>query len=144
MKADRFCQGPNERGTTFSSEAITRGVRVKVVSRYSAPHSQPHFKKWFFLYTVQISNEGSETIRLISRHWIIEDADGRREEVRGPGVVGRQPVLAPGQSFEYTSGCPLTTSFGFMRGTYQMATDEGDRFDAEIAPFTLSEPVRVH
>jgi len=92
------------------------------------------------LYTVQISNESSETVQLLSRHWIITDATGEVQEVRGPGVVGEQPVLAPGESFEYTSGCPLTTPFGSMNGTYQMVTSRGERFDATIAPFTLSEP----
>jgi ApaG protein len=129
---------------TFTSEAVTHGVRVQVESRYSASHSQPQFKRWFFLYKVKITNESQQTVRLISRHWIIEDADGRREDVRGPGVVGEQPVLSPGESFEYTSGCPLTTPFGSMRGTYQMTTDGGKLFDAEIAAFTLSEPTNVH
>lgn len=128
----------------FSSEAVTRGIRVKVVCRYSREHSQPELNRWFFLYTVDITNEGADTAQLISRHWIIEDADGRVEEVRGPGVVGQQPILAPGASFEYTSGCPLQTSFGSMRGTYQMLTEEGETFDVEIAPFTLSEPYTVH
>ena len=80
------------------------------------------------------------TAQLISRHWVITDATGHVEEVRGPGVVGEQPVLAPGQSFEYTSGCPLSTPFGSMHGTYQMVAANDERFDAEIAPFTLSEP----
>src|SRR3990172_6208165 len=109
----------------FTSEALTRGVRVKVVSRYSPEHSHPEQNRWFFLYTVEIAN-----------HQV--------EEVRGPGVVGQQPVLGPGESFEYTSGCPLTTPFGSMRGTYQMVTQDGGRFDATIAPFTLSEPYTVH
>jgi ApaG protein len=81
---------------------------------------------------------------LLTRHWIITDANGRVEEVRGPGVVGEQPVLQPGQSFTYTSGCPLRTSFGVMEGTYQMITSTGAQFDAEIAAFTLSEPYTVH
>ena len=135
---------PQHKEHTFTSEAVTRGVRVQVESRYSASHSQPQFKRWFFLYKVKITNESKKAVRLISRHWIIEDADGRREDVRGPGVVGEQPVLSPGESFEYTSGCPLTTPFGSMRGTYQMTTDGGELFDADIAPFTLSEPTNVH
>jgi ApaG protein len=128
----------------FTSEAVTRAIRVKVNCRYSAEHSQPHLNRWFFLYTVEITNEGSETAQLISRHWIIEDADGRVEEVKGPGVVGQQPILAPGASFQYTSGCPLQTAFGSMRGTYQMLSEDGETFDVEIAPFTLSEPYTVH
>jgi len=84
------------------------------------------------------------TVQLLSRHWIITDATGHVEEVRGPGVVGEQPVLGPGQFFEYTSGCPLTTPFGSMHGTYQMTSAEGARFDAVIASFTLSEPHALH
>ncbi len=128
----------------FTSEAVTRGVRVKVVSRYSPEHSHPEQNRWFFLYTVEISNEGASTVQLLSRHWIVENADRQVEEVRGPGVVGQQPILGPGESFEYTSGCPLGTPFGSMRGTYQMVTQDGGRFDATIAPFTLSEPYTVH
>lgn len=123
-----------------TSEAVTKGIRVRVTTQYDPSRSMPQINRWFFLYTVQIANEGAETAQLISRHWIITDATGHVEEVRGPGVVGEQPVLAPGQSFEYTSGCPLTTPFGSMRGTYQMETSSGERFDAEIAEFTLSEP----
>ena len=103
----------------------------------------PQLNQWFFLYTVQISNQGSETVQLLTRHWIITDATGHVEEVKGPGVVGEQPVLGPGQSFEYTSGCPLPTPFGSMRGTYQMVTTGGDRFDVQIAEFTLSEPTAL-
>jgi ApaG protein len=128
----------------FTSEAVTRGVRVTVRSEYSPDRSHPAQQKWFFLYTVRVRNEGPETVRLVSRHWIITDADGHVEEVRGPGVVGEQPVLEPGEAFEYTSGCPLSTSVGTMHGTYQMATRGGGTFDAEIAPFTLSEPYSVH
>jgi ApaG protein len=95
--------------------------------------------QWFFLYTVTIANESRDTVQLLSRHWVITDRVGKVEEVRGPGVVGKQPVLAPGQSFEYTSGCPLTTPFGTMNGTYQMINQSGENFDVEIAPFTLTE-----
>jgi ApaG protein len=81
---------------------------------------------------------------LLSRHWVITDATGHTDEVKGPGVVGEQPVLAAGESFQYTSGCPLKTSTGIMRGTYQMVTEDGDHFDVEIAPFALHEPYTVH
>jgi ApaG protein len=128
----------------FTSEAVTRGVRVKVVAEYAPERSQPAQNQWFFLYTVTISNEGPETVQLLTRHWIITDGTGHVEEVRGPGVVGKQPILESGQSFEYTSGCPLNTPFGVMEGTYQMVTTGGERFDAKIAPFTLSEPYTVH
>jgi len=122
-----------------SSEALTRGVRVQVEARFSANHSDPKKREWFFLYTIQIKNEAEEPVRLVSRHWIITDAHGRIEEVRGPGVVGKQPTLRSGESFEYTSGCPLKTPFGSMRGTYEMVTESGERFNATIAPFALRE-----
>jgi ApaG protein len=128
----------------FTSEAVTRGIRVHVTSQYSAERSQPSKNQWFFLYTIEISNEGAETVQLVTRHWIITDGSGHVEEVKGPGVVGQQPVLAPGEAFEYTSGCPLTTPFGMMQGTYQMVNQDGEQFDVEIAPFQLSEPYTVH
>ena len=128
----------------FTSEATTRGIRVSVVSEFAPERSQPTDEQWFFLYTITITNAGTETVQLVSRHWIITDAKGEVEEVRGPGVVGQQPVLKPGESFTYTSGCPLSTSFGKMEGTYQMTTQSGEVFDAKIAPFTLSEPYTVH
>ena len=130
--------------TMFTSEATTRGIRVRVTAEYSPERSRPLEKEWFFFYTVRITNEGADTVQLVTRHWIITDANGEVSEVRGEGVVGEQPVLAPGEGFEYTSGCPLGTSFGTMHGTYQMVTPEGDAFDVEIAPFTLSEPYTVH
>jgi ApaG protein len=128
----------------FSSEAITNGIRVHVQSEYAADKSRPAQHEWFFLYTVRISNEGRDVVQLVTRHWIVTDATGHVEEVRGPGVVGQQPILRPGESFEYTSGCPLKTPFGVMEGTYQMVPQNGDPFDAKIAPFTLSEPYTVH
>jgi ApaG protein len=127
-----------------TSEAVTNNVRVEVESQYAPDQSQPFQSHWFFYYTVRISNEGEDTVQLLSRHWIIKDATDHTEEVRGPGVVGEQPVLAPGESFQYTSGCPLKTSTGVMRGTYQMVTEDGDHFDVEIAPFALHEPYTVH
>lgn len=122
-----------------TSEALTRGIRVAVVAEYAPDRSQPARQQWFFLYTITISNEGKDTVQLISRHWVITDAKGRVEEVKGPGVIGKQPVLAPGESFTYTSGCPLETQFGLMEGTYQMVSKTGDAFDARVAPFSLSE-----
>jgi ApaG protein len=124
------------------SEVVTQGIRVEVESRYSAHHSGPGV--WFFLYTIRISNDGAETAQLVSRHWIITDANGRVEEVQGPGVVGDQPVLQPGDSYEYTSGCPLPTPFGSMQGSYQMITPNGRHFDAAIAEFVLREPGSLH
>ena len=128
----------------FSSEAVTRGVRVHVDSEYAPDRSQPSRKEWFFIYTVKISNEGTEPVQLMNRHWLITDDTGRVEEVRGPGVVGQQPKLEPGQSFEYTSGCPLPTASGQMEGTYEMVAESGETFDVKIAPFTLSGPYTVH
>lgn len=125
------------------SEAVTRKIRVSVEAEYDETRSSPQQSQWFFLYTVQITNEGPETVQLVSRHWIITDGMGHVEEVRGPGVVGNQPILAPNQSFKYTSGCPLTTPFGSMHGTYQMISRTGEQFDIEIAPFTLTEPYSV-
>lgn len=124
------------------STVVTNGIRVHVESEYSPEHSQAN--QWFFLYTVTISNEGRETVQLVSRHWVIRDATGKVEEVRGEGVVGEQPVLEPGESFEYTSGCPLATPFGSMEGDYQMVTESGSAFDAEIAEFALREPGAIH
>lgn len=122
------------------SEVTTRSVRVSVEAEYAPGRSSPQQNQWFFLYTVRIQNQGQETVQLIGRHWIITDAMGQVQEVRGLGVVGKQPVLTPGETFEYTSGCPLTTPFGSMRGSYQMMNDRQDTFDVEIAPFTLTEP----
>jgi len=129
-----------------TSEAITNGIRVRVVSQYLPDHaaSEPRERQWFFTYTVRITNEGLDTVQLISRHWIITDGEARVQEVRGPGVVGEQPVLGPGEKFEYTSACPLPTAFGTMHGSYQMITLEGEAFDATIAPFSLSEPHTLH
>ena len=127
-----------------SSTALTRGIRVSVESQFDPSRSRPRETQWFFLYTVTISNEGSRTVQLISRHWIITDGDGRIEEVQGEGVVGEQPVLEPGASFEYTSGCPLATDHGTMHGSYQMITENGESFDAKITTFTLMEAQTVH
>ena len=135
---------PDQRLKGSASEAVTNSVRVEVEAQYVPEKSQPFESEWVFAYTVRITNEGDETVQLLSRHWIITDAGGHVEEVRGPGVIGEQPVLAPGESFEYTSWCPLKTSSGVMHGTYQMLSEDGDHFDVEIAPFTLQEPYTVH
>ena len=130
--------------TDFSSEAVTRGIRIRVEPEFDPRRSRRDARRWFFIYTVTIRNESSETVQLVSRHWVITDGTGHVEEVRGPGVVGEQPVLAPGQSYRYSSGCPLTTDVGTMEGSYQMVTGTGEMFDAGIAPFTLCEPGTVH
>ena len=121
-------------------EAVTRGIRVHVESEFAPGRSSPPQNQWFFYYTIRIINEGRDIVQLLSRHWVITDAMGATKEVRGPGVVGKQPRLEPGQSFEYTSGCDLTTPFGSMRGTYQMINDQQEHFEIEIPAFTLTEP----
>jgi ApaG protein len=122
------------------SQANTNGIVVAVHSRYVPEYSNPDQKAWLFAYTIRITNESDQTVQLMSRHWIITDAEGQQEEVRGPGVVGAQPRLQPGEHFEYTSACPLKTPFGTMQGSYRMVTDHGEQFDAEIAAFSLALP----
>ena len=122
------------------SDTTTRGIRIQVKSTYLAERSSPRDSQYLFAYNVRISNVGADTAQLISREWIITSAEGDVERVNGPGVVGEQPVLPPGGSFEYTSYCPLKTAVGSMQGSYQMVTRDGGTFDAEIAPFTLAVP----
>ena len=126
------------------SEAVTNHIRVEVLSRYSPENSRPLQGGWVFEYTVRITNQGSDTVQLVSRHWIITDALEHTEEVKGPGVVGEQPILAPGESFKYSSWCPLKTPIGTMRGAYQMVGASGNQFDIEIAPFALKAPYTVN
>ena len=126
------------------SEAITNNVRVEVESQYAPERSLPFQSQWFFHYTVRITNERDQTVQLLSRHWVITDANGKVIEVKGLGVVGQQPLLKPGESFEYTSGTHLETAVGTMRGTYQMLADDGWHFDAPIPSFTLSVPRILH
>lgn len=121
-------------------EAITRGLVVRVRPEYLPEQSDPDARRWVWAYHVEMENHGRETVQLISRHWVITDAFGRVEEVQGPGVIGAQPTLKPGEGFRYASGCPLPTSSGTMSGTYQMITDAGERFDAEIPTFSLDLP----
>ncbi len=126
------------------SEATTQGIKVTVRSEYVPEQSSPKVHRYVFAYTVRIANNGAEAAQLKSRHWIITDGDGKVEEVRRPGVVGRQPTLRPGDEFEYTSGCVLNTPRGEMRGTYQMYRPDGSEFDAEIAPFALALPYSLN
>ncbi len=125
---------------SFTSTAVTDGIRVSVQTGYLPEQSTPAEGRFAFRYTVTITNEGTETARLRSRHWVITDGNAKVEEVRGPGVVGYQPTLKAGEAFEYTSGCVLETPFGVMRGTYQMERPDGRAFDAVIADFTLAVP----
>jgi ApaG protein len=126
------------------SNASTQGIRVTVSSVYVPGQSSPQSHRYVFAYTVKIANEGTQPAQLKSRHWVITDGNGKVEEVRGPGVVGEQPKLAPGQHFEYTSGCVLTTPRGTMEGTYQMVRNDGSQFDALIAPFALLLPFSLN
>ncbi len=121
------------------SVAITQGVRVTVSTVYVPSQSAPTQHRYVFAYTIRIANEGARTVQLKTRHWVITHGTGKVEEVRGPGVVGQQPVLEPGEHFEYTSGCVLETPRGTMHGSYQMASG-GAMFDAEIATFQLAMP----
>jgi ApaG protein len=126
------------------SDAVTNGIRVEVLSRHSPENSRPHEGQWVFQYTVRITNQGTETVQLVSRHWIITDALEHTQEVEGPGVIGEQPVLEPGRSFQYSSWCPLTTPTGMMHGTYQMVRPDGGQFDIEIAPFALKAAYTIN
>jgi ApaG protein len=124
------------------SIALTSGIRVQVHSEFRPERSGAG--RWLFSYAIRISNEGTAPAQLVSRHWIITDAEGETEEVVGEGVVGQQPRLEPGAHFDYTSFCVLRTPHGSMRGSYRMRRDDGTRFDAEIAPFALVTPGALH
>ncbi len=126
------------------SDTTTNGIRVQARARYASERSQPASKLYYFVYTITITNVGTDTAQLISRHWIITDGNQHVEEVRGPGVVGETPVLSPGQSYSYTSQCVLRTEFGTMRGSYQMVRPDGSAFDAVISPFVLALPTAVN
>ncbi len=120
--------------------AVTRGIRVSVQPQYLTDESDPDESRYFWAYTIDIENEGRETVRLRSRVWQITDETGKIEEVRGPGVVGQTPTLKPGEQFRYTSGCPLTTPSGIMVGSFQMTTDDGEMIDVAVPAFSLDSP----
>lgn len=120
--------------------AVTREIRVQVEPVYLDDQSEPDNAQYVWAYRVQIENEGTETVQLLTRYWHITDGMGRVQEVRGAGVVGEQPVLNPGDSYEYTSGTPLPTPSGIMKGSYQMSTPSGDKFDIEVPAFSLDCP----
>ena len=123
------------------SDTTTRGVRVQVSPQYLAEQSNPADGRWLFAYEITLHNRSGETVQLLNRHWVITNGEGAVDEVRGPGVVGQQPVLAPGDAFTYTSGCPLDTPVGTMHGEYEMlVVATGERFDAIVAPFRLAVP----
>ena len=120
--------------------AVSHNIRVTVSPKFLAEQSEPDEGLFFWSYTIEIANGGDVTVQLTHRHWKIVDESGRREEVRGPGVVGEKPTLKPGDAFSYTSGCPLKTPSGFMEGTYRMIDEEGRAFDVEIPAFSLDSP----
>jgi ApaG protein len=124
-------------------EAVTHGIRVRVEPQYLEEQSSPEEGHFFWAYTIEIANEGNTTVQLKTRHWRITDANGRTEEVRGPGVVGKMPVLGPGQSFTYTSGCPLGTPSGILVGSYQMQLEDGRLINVAIPAFSLDSPFVV-
>jgi ApaG protein len=129
------------------SDTTTRGIRIEVRSEFLPERSSARDGSYLFQYHVRVSNVGSQSAQLIAREWIITNADGEVERVKGPGVVGEQPVLKPGESFEYTSGCPLRTPSGFMVGTYEMERADGTRFDVRVPMFSLDSPhaaQRIH
>jgi len=118
----------------------TRQITINVQPDFLEDESSPEERRFIWAYTIRIENSGAETVQLLNRAWQITDANGKIEEVRGPGVVGEQPVLSPGESFEYTSGCPLATPSGFMVGSYEMETVAGERFDVAVPAFSLDSP----
>ncbi|WP_020647781.1 Co2+/Mg2+ efflux protein ApaG [Solimonas variicoloris] len=127
------------------SDTVTRGIRIIVQPRFVAEQSDPDRSQYLFAYHITIRNEGEQTVQLLSRHWVITDGEGHVEDVRGPGVVGYQPVLAPGEEFQYTSGCPLTTPVGTMHGEFNMVVpDTRETFDARISPFRLAVPTALN
>ena len=126
------------------AESKKYNIDVSVNTAYIPEQSDPAADRYIFAYTITISNHGTESAQLISRHWIITDAEGVTQEVKGLGVVGEQPLLRPGETFEYTSGTALATPVGTMRGSYQMVAEDGNKFEAEIPAFTLSMPRVLH
>ena len=122
----------------------TDTVEIKAISRFLPDQSDPSADRYVFAYHITISNRSEQTVKLLTRHWIITDAEENVQEVRGEGVIGQQPVLRPGESFEYTSGCSIATPVGTMKGSYFMQADDGRQFDAPIAEFTLAMPRTLH
>ncbi|TPQ33536.1 Co2+/Mg2+ efflux protein ApaG [Bradyrhizobium guangdongense] len=120
--------------------AVTRHIEVTVEPNYVPEQSSAERGRHFWSYTIVITNSGDETVQLKTRHWIITDATGRQQEVKGEGVIGEQPVLAPGERYEYTSGVPLSTASGFMTGRYQMVSESGERFEIDVPTFSLDSP----
>jgi ApaG protein len=124
----------------FSNAEQTRGITVRVAVSYLPEQSEPQRGRWFWAYHIRIENDGPMTVQLLARHWIITDGRGHSHSVEGEGVVGEQPMIAPGTSFDYVSGCPLSTPSGNMHGTYQMIGEDGSTFDVTIPKFALHAP----
>lgn len=122
------------------TDTVTRGIRIIARPRFVEEQSDPDNNQYLFAYHITIRNEGPETVQLMARHWVITNGEGKAEDVRGPGVVGYQPTLKPGEEFQYTSGCPLPTPVGTMHGEFNMVTAKGEKFDARIEPFRLAVP----
>ena len=120
--------------------ATTQAIQVDVEPQFLADRSDPMRNRFFWAYTVTVTNKGARTVQLVARHWRITDGQGRLEEVKGAGVVGEQPILKPGDKYRYTSGCPLTTASGFMSGSYKMVDEEGRSFEIDIPTFSLDSP----
>jgi ApaG protein len=130
-----------EAGSKGHSDLVTHGIRVRAAACYMENESDPTMKEFLYGYRIHLENVGEETVQLLSRHWVIVDAHGRREEVRGAGVVGVQPTLAPGETHEYTSGCPLKTEWGTMEGSYLFRSDSEEQFEVEVGRFFLAPNV---
>lgn len=133
-------KGPNPSSACVMYSQTTNGIRVNVQPRYVEDQSEPAEQRFFWAYTVEIENRGETPVQILARHWVITDQDGRREDVRGIGIVGEQPVIEPGSSFSYTSGCPLPTPSGVMVGTYQAIANNGAIFTVAIPAFSLDLP----
>lgn len=121
-----------------NSDEVTEGIRVQAAAQFLPRESDPDRQQYVYIYRIIITNDGEEPAKLLARHWVIQDADGNRQDVKGPGVIGEFPDLGPGESFQYMSGCPLATSWGTMEGTYTMERENGDRFMAKIGRFFLA------
>ena len=121
-------------------KSVTQGIEITVEPQFLRERSDPDAGYYFWAYSIEITNHGARTVQLVSRHWRITDGNGKLEEVRGPGVVGEQPILREGESFRYTSGCPLNTPSGFMAGSYRMVDENGGSFDVEVPTFSLDSP----
>jgi ApaG protein len=129
-----------DQAATALYSCVTRDIEITVSPEFVPERSDAAKGHWFWAYTIEIANQGTRVVQLTHRHWRITDANGRMEEVRGPGVVGEQPVLPPGGVFRYTSGCPLSTPSGFMVGSYRMVEENGEVFEAAIPMFSLDQP----